>query len=372
MLNIQTKLAHNMNDSSDMEIEQIDEINNFKGIYYNEDTEQKFYEHDAHFSFKDMCNRLEKLLKTLSPSRKGKTATNGFQKSENKDLNSKKVADSKSKEDHLDGLQASKVSNVLNKKSLIVDNTSSKTRNRGRVVSNHNTLSSKQQNSSFKFNSIQKYGSSKEKPEQVNKLVVQLNATSTSTKEDACAQPIDTEISQVRNIKVNKLGPTTKKTGKSGKEIIENNIASEKFRTNADDLIDQLKQSLIKPQNKSISSVHKSRNTNSVGPRPNKTDLGAAKSISAPKYAPLKSLGKPLIGLNQTTTKFTSMSQPKKTLSLLPNNPRAGQSKTLKPTTASQEKKKLPSTTNNFKKIEILKKPDLKKLAKTGKYIQYK
>lgn len=369
MLNIQAKLAHNMNDSSDMEIEQIDEINNFKGIYYNEDTEQKFYEHDAHFSFKDMCNRLEKLLKTLSPSRRGKTAINGFQKLDSKEIHYKKSTElsnqTKSKDDQLDSVQASKLSNVMNKKSLITDSLSNKTRNRGRIVSNHNTLN-KQQNNSFKFNSIQKFGNSKEKTEQANKLVDQLNAASTATKE-AYAQPSDSEVNLIRNIKVNKLGAITKKTSKNGKEIIENNLASEKYRTNADDTIDQLKQSLNKPQNKSL-SIHKSRNNNSAGPRPNKTELGG-KSISVPKYGPLKTIGKPSYGMNQTTTKFTSLSQPKKNLGSLSNNTRTVKNDNIKSTVVSQEKKKLPLTMNNFKKIQILKKPDQKKVGNIGKNI---
>ena len=56
-----------------VDVENIDEINNYKGIYYQEDTEQKFFEADAHFSYVDLCRRLEKIVLKISPERRGKT-----------------------------------------------------------------------------------------------------------------------------------------------------------------------------------------------------------------------------------------------------------------------------------------------------------
>ena len=47
------------------------DMNNFKGIYFNETTDKKNFEFGAHFSYKDMCRRLEKLRQTLSPDRRG-------------------------------------------------------------------------------------------------------------------------------------------------------------------------------------------------------------------------------------------------------------------------------------------------------------
>ena len=40
------------------------ELINYKGIYYNDDTGEKFTDPDtgAHFEFKDMCMRLAKVL----------------------------------------------------------------------------------------------------------------------------------------------------------------------------------------------------------------------------------------------------------------------------------------------------------------------
>jgi peptide subunit release factor RF-3 len=47
--------------------------NNFKGIYYNDNDEQKYYEYGAHFPYRELCYRLEKIVITLNPDRKGKT-----------------------------------------------------------------------------------------------------------------------------------------------------------------------------------------------------------------------------------------------------------------------------------------------------------
>lgn len=48
-------------------------LNNFKGIYFNNDNEQNYFENGAHFIFRDLCWKLEKLVLTLSPARRGKT-----------------------------------------------------------------------------------------------------------------------------------------------------------------------------------------------------------------------------------------------------------------------------------------------------------
>jgi hypothetical protein len=50
-----------------------DQLNNYKGVFFGEDTEQKYYEAGAHFSYKILCRLLENLTKILSPSRKAKT-----------------------------------------------------------------------------------------------------------------------------------------------------------------------------------------------------------------------------------------------------------------------------------------------------------
>lgn len=45
----------------------------YKGIYFNDDNEQQYFEGGAHFQYKDLCYRLEKIVVTLSPDRKGKS-----------------------------------------------------------------------------------------------------------------------------------------------------------------------------------------------------------------------------------------------------------------------------------------------------------
>lgn len=48
-------------------------LNNYKGIYFNDHNVQHYYECGSHFCFKDLCGKLEKLIVTLSPERRGKT-----------------------------------------------------------------------------------------------------------------------------------------------------------------------------------------------------------------------------------------------------------------------------------------------------------
>ena len=57
-------------DSEDAMVED-ENAGNYKGVFFGDDTEQKYYEHGAHFDFKDLCKRLEFKLRSLSPSRKG-------------------------------------------------------------------------------------------------------------------------------------------------------------------------------------------------------------------------------------------------------------------------------------------------------------
>ena len=48
----------------------------YKGIFYGDNNEQKYYEHGAHFLYKDLCRKLEKVSKQLSPSRRGEVSGN--------------------------------------------------------------------------------------------------------------------------------------------------------------------------------------------------------------------------------------------------------------------------------------------------------
>ena len=40
----------------------------YKGVFYGDNTEQKYYENGAHFQYKDLCKKLEKLLRTRTPT----------------------------------------------------------------------------------------------------------------------------------------------------------------------------------------------------------------------------------------------------------------------------------------------------------------
>ena len=61
-----------MQDQQDSEDAMVEDQNagDYKGVFYEDDTEQRYYEHGAHFQFKDLCRRLENVIKTLSPNRK--------------------------------------------------------------------------------------------------------------------------------------------------------------------------------------------------------------------------------------------------------------------------------------------------------------
>ena len=44
-------------------------LTNFKGIYFNDHSEKKYYEYGSHFSYKDLCLRLDKLSLILEPEK---------------------------------------------------------------------------------------------------------------------------------------------------------------------------------------------------------------------------------------------------------------------------------------------------------------
>jgi hypothetical protein len=55
---------------SDTDIVDQENLNNYKGYFHNEEeTEERYYEHGAHFPYKILFSKLEGLKKTLSPSR---------------------------------------------------------------------------------------------------------------------------------------------------------------------------------------------------------------------------------------------------------------------------------------------------------------
>ena len=44
---------------------------NYKGVYFEEEPEQKYFEGGAHFSHFHLCHKLEEIILTLSPERRG-------------------------------------------------------------------------------------------------------------------------------------------------------------------------------------------------------------------------------------------------------------------------------------------------------------
>ncbi len=48
----------------------------YKGIFYGDNSEQRYYENGAHFQYKDLYRRLEKLLTILTPNRRGENSDN--------------------------------------------------------------------------------------------------------------------------------------------------------------------------------------------------------------------------------------------------------------------------------------------------------
>lgn len=52
---------------------QENDMTNYKGIYFGGDNEQAYYEGGAHFRYKDLCSKLEKIVLSLTPDRRGKS-----------------------------------------------------------------------------------------------------------------------------------------------------------------------------------------------------------------------------------------------------------------------------------------------------------
>lgn len=67
---VDTKLE-NQEDSED-NLADNDDINNYKGIFNEEEEpEQRYYENGAHFSFKELCIKLESIYDHIDSERKG-------------------------------------------------------------------------------------------------------------------------------------------------------------------------------------------------------------------------------------------------------------------------------------------------------------
>lgn len=66
MLKVSSDVKTNNEETVDNE-----NMHEFKGIYFNDTQEQKYYEGGAHFKYTDLYNRLDKLLTILTPDRKG-------------------------------------------------------------------------------------------------------------------------------------------------------------------------------------------------------------------------------------------------------------------------------------------------------------
>jgi hypothetical protein len=80
--------------------EELDQQNNlleFKGMYFNDNHEQKYCEGGAHFKYRDLCSRLEKYVLTLTPERRGKTMYQDWSKETDKIKEKEKIIKKKLK-----------------------------------------------------------------------------------------------------------------------------------------------------------------------------------------------------------------------------------------------------------------------------------
>jgi hypothetical protein len=69
MLKVETHIKKRIDEDN----EPANELGEFKGIYYNDNHEQKYYEGGAHFKYKNLCGILEKIVMSLTPDRRGKS-----------------------------------------------------------------------------------------------------------------------------------------------------------------------------------------------------------------------------------------------------------------------------------------------------------
>ena len=70
-----------MNDDDDI----INNILDYKGVFYDDNSEKKYFEGGAHFSYSDLYRRLTNLSHKLSPSRVGVFRNKSEGKSDTKD-----------------------------------------------------------------------------------------------------------------------------------------------------------------------------------------------------------------------------------------------------------------------------------------------
>ncbi len=68
---VNNNLANNQDDDDGIADKQ--DALNYKGIFYKEETEQRYFEGGAHFQYKDLCRRLEKLFYALPTDRRGES-----------------------------------------------------------------------------------------------------------------------------------------------------------------------------------------------------------------------------------------------------------------------------------------------------------
>jgi len=67
------KVSSHIKTKIDEDLEAQNNLTNFKGMYFNDTHEQKYYEGGAHFRYRDLCSRLEKIVSILTPERKGRS-----------------------------------------------------------------------------------------------------------------------------------------------------------------------------------------------------------------------------------------------------------------------------------------------------------
>lgn len=69
-------------EDSEENVAQGEEVNNYKGLFYgDQEEEERYFDYGAHFPYKELCRRLEKVVATLDPTRRGETLYEEFSSS---------------------------------------------------------------------------------------------------------------------------------------------------------------------------------------------------------------------------------------------------------------------------------------------------
>ena len=88
-----------------------DNVANYKGVFFGDETEQIYYEFGAHFEFKDLCKRLEKLTLILSHRNDTENKITASKLKENGNINNIKQNDASRNKNVIAGKNTLKTAN---------------------------------------------------------------------------------------------------------------------------------------------------------------------------------------------------------------------------------------------------------------------